>query len=242
MLEVIKLTKEFDGFLALNDVCLNVKPYEIYCMLGANGAGKTTTINLVFNFLKPTSGKAFVKGIDVTKEPVKAKQKLGYVSENVMLYENFTAMQNLLYFTKLTGKEEVSREKLLPIFNKIGFPDSFIDKKLAHYSKGMRQKCGLAIAIAKDADVIVLDEPTSGLDPKGGLEFLKILNDLRDEGKTIFMTTHDIFRAKVIADKIGILVQGCLVKEMRKEEIVKSNLEAIYMKYINESFEGQSRN
>lgn len=234
VLQINGLTKVYKrGVLAVNNLNMQIDQGEIYTMLGANGAGKTTTINMLFNFISPTDGSATVKGINVTREPVKAKKNMSYVSENVMLYEDLTAKQNLEYFTRLNGINTQEEFNFQHIFERVGLFADVIDRKIKTFSKGMRQKCGIAIAIAKDADLIVLDEPTSGLDPKSGKEFLTILSDLKKQNKAIFMTTHDIFRAKSISDKIGIMVSGNLVMEMRKEEFGTADLEELYLQYIN---------
>ena len=233
MLKVQNVTKVFDVTVkAVNALTLEVNRGEIYCMLGANGAGKTTTINLILNFIEPNAGDIMVNEINVLRDPLEAKKYMAYVSENVMLYENFTALQNLDFFSKLGGKKNYSKDDYKKILNRVGLQEEFHRKRLKTFSKGMRQKSGIAIAIAKDADLILLDEPTSGLDPKSGREFLNILDELRKENKAIFMTTHDIFRAKEIADRLGIMVQGSLVREMDRGEIEKSNLEKVYMKYV----------
>lgn len=234
ILEAANLSKRYDnGVLAVNKLNLSVDRGEIYCMLGANGAGKTTTVNMIFNFIPPTDGNIFVNEIDVDKDPISAKKYLAYVSENVMLYDNFTAIQNLDFFSRLGGKKDYSQDDYFKILHRVGLPEEAFSRRLKTFSKGMRQKCGIAIAIAKDADLIVLDEPTSGLDPKSGREFLNILGELRDEGKGIFMTTHDIFRAKEIANKVGIMLKGNLAIEMNSEEIQKQDLEKIYLEYVH---------
>ena len=234
ILEIKSLSKRFSNdVLAINELNLEVNSGEIYCMLGANGAGKTTTVNIIFNFLQPTSGEVLVNGINTDKEPLKAKQHLAYVSENVALYENFTAIQNLDFFSKVGGKKKYTAKDYSQILNSVGLPEEAFNRRLKTFSKGMRQKCGIAIAIAKDADLIVLDEPTSGLDPVSGREFLDILKKLKSEGKAILMTTHDIFRAKEISDKIGIMLKGNLVKEIYYDEIKSIDLEQIYIEYVS---------
>jgi ABC-2 type transport system ATP-binding protein len=236
MLRISNLTKRFnDGTIAVNNLNLKLEKGEIYVLLGANGAGKTTTINLIFNFLTPTEGNIYIKDIDAVKYPLKAKQFLAYVSENVLLYENFTAVQNLAYFSKIGGKKDYSNDYYKSVLERVGIPYSAMHKKLRTFSKGMRQKCGIAIAIAKDADVIILDEPTSGLDPKSGKEFIGILGELKNEGKTIFMTSHDIFRAREISDRIGIMKQGKLLCEMTKKDIQNIDLEALYVDYMEDN-------
>lgn len=233
ILEAISLTKRYeDGVLALDNVSFTVREGEIFAMLGANGAGKTTTINLFLSFLEPTSGEAKVDGIVSHKEPLEAKKKIAYVSENVMLYPNFTAIQNLDFFSRIGGKTAYTKEDYTKVLRRVGLQDEAHDKRLKGFSKGMRQKCGIAIAILKDAPAILLDEPTSGLDPKAGHEFLGLLSSLRDEGKAILMSTHDIFRAKEIADTVGIMAGGRLVMQERSADLAGTDLEELYMKYM----------
>jgi len=209
-----------------------VQTGQIYAMLGANGAGKTTAINIFFNFIEPTEGAAWVDGVATHKEPLQAKEKLAFVSENVMLYPNFTAIQNLDFFARLGGKTNYSRDDYKDVLSRVGLQGEAHEKKLKGFSKGMRQKCGIAIAILKDAPAILLDEPTSGLDPKAGFEFIGLLESLRDEGKAILMSTHDIFRAKEMADTVGIMNKGRLVMQKQKNELVNENLEDLYMQYM----------
>lgn len=234
MLQAAGLTKRYeDGLLALDHLDLTVNPRELFCLLGANGAGKTTTVNLFLNFIEPTEGTALVDGIDVTKEPLTAKRHLAYVSENVMLYENFTARQNLDFFAKLGGKRGLRRNDYYGVLRRVGLQEKAFEQRLKFFSKGMRQKLGIAIAILKDARNIVLDEPTSGLDPKAGAEFMALLRELRGEGRAIFMSTHDIFRAKEEADRLGIMKDGRLVSVLTRAELAAANLEKLYIQYMD---------
>lgn len=233
MLQAKDLTKRYeDGLLALDHINFEVKEGEIYCMLGANGAGKTTTINLFFNFIDPTEGQALVNGIDSSKDPLEAKGNIAFVSENVMLYHNFTARQNIDYFAKLGGKSDLQKEDYYEVMRKVGLQEKAFEAKLKTFSKGMRQKLGIAIAIIKDAPNIILDEPTSGLDPKAASEFMEILMELKKQGKAILMSTHDIFRAKTIADRVAIMKEGHIVLERTREEFLKDDLEKIYLNYM----------
>ena len=236
MLQAIDLTKRYeDGLLALDSLSLEVKEGEIFCLLGANGAGKTTSINLFLNFIEPTSGTALINGVDVNKDPLEAKRYVSYVSENVMLYGNFTARQNLDFFAKLGGKMNLTKEDYHMYMRKVGLQEEAFEMRLKNYSKGMRQKLGITIAIIKDAPNILLDEPTAGLDPKAAAEFIKILKGLRNKGKSILMCTHDIFRAKEIADRVGIMKEGRLVMLRNREEFLEENLEKIYLDYMQEA-------
>jgi len=233
VLEAVNLTMQYErGVMALDHINFSVRPGEIFTILGGNGAGKTTTINLFLNFIEPTEGEAKIDGIPAHKDPLKAKKYISFVSENVMLYNNFTAIQNLDYFSRLGGRENLAKEDYVNVLQRVGLQKEAHNKKLKEYSKGMKQKCGIAIAILKNAPAILLDEPTSGLDPKAGFEFIRLLNELRSEGKAILMSTHDIFRAKEISDSIGIMKQGKLIMKEAASELADKDLESIYLEYM----------
>lgn len=235
MLQAQQLTKRYeDNHLALDSLNLEVKPGEIFFLLGANGAGKTTTINLFLNFITPTLGAALINGIDSYKDPLEAKKHVSFLSENVMLYGNFSARQNLDFFAKLGGKTNLTKADYYALLRKVGLQDEAFEKKLKTFSKGMRQKVGLAIALAKDADNMLLDEPSSGLDPKAGAELVALLKEQRDEGKAILMCTHDIFRAKELADYVGIMKQGHMIKQLTRKEFLEEDLERLYLEYMGE--------
>jgi ABC-2 type transport system ATP-binding protein len=243
MIQTVDLNKRYeDGVLALDNLNIQVQAGEIYAMLGGNGAGKTTTIHLFLNFIEPTSGEARIAGIPTHKEPLKAKDKVAFVSENVSLYPSFSAIQNLDYFTQLGGRTDLGRTEYEAALHRVGLQEDAFDKRLSGFSKGMRQKCGLAIAILKDAPAILLDEPTSGLDPKAGLEFIRLLKDLREEGKAILMSTHDLFRAKQVADRMGIMNGGVLVAEKKRAELEHEDLEAMYVSYMAGYMDETSKN
>jgi ABC-2 type transport system ATP-binding protein len=236
MIQAIDLTKRYeDDLLALDHLNLNIPPGQIYALLGANGAGKTTTINLFFNFIEPTGGTAMINNIDCTKNPLDAKKYAAYVSENVMLYGNFTARQNLDFFTKLAGRKNLKKEDYHMVMREVGLPERAFEQRVKTFSKGMRQKLGIAIAILKQAPALLLDEPTSGLDPKAAADFVELLLKLKNEGKAILMSTHDIFRAKEIADKVGIMKEGVLIMEKTKEDLGYEDLEKLYLKYMEVS-------
>jgi len=236
MIQAIDLTKRYeDNLLALDHLNLNIQPSQIYCLLGANGAGKTTTINLFFDFIEPTSGTAMINGIDCTKKPIEAKKYAAYVSENVMLYGNFTARQNLDFFTKLAGRKNLAKEDYYMVMRQVGLPERSFEQRVKTFSKGMRQKLGIAIAILKQAPALLLDEPTAGLDPKAAADFIELLFKLRNEGKAILMSTHDVFRAKEAADKVGIMKEGVLIMERTREELLHEDLEKLYLKYMEVS-------
>jgi ABC-2 type transport system ATP-binding protein len=233
MLKAQDLTKRYeDGLLALDHLNLEVVPGEIFCLLGANGAGKTTTINLFLNFIDPTDGAALINDINAAKEPLKAKRFASFVSENVMLYGNLSAGQNLDFFARLGDKTDLTKDDYQSTLNKVGLTDGAIDQKVRNFSKGMRQKLGIAIALIKDTPAILLDEPTSGLDPKAADEFLGLLFELKNNNKAIFMSTHDVFRAKEIADRVGIMKNGRLITIKTKEQLRGADLEKVYLEYM----------
>lgn len=241
LLEAVNLTKRYedgDALLALDNVSFKVFAGQVFAMLGANGAGKTTTINLFLNLIEPTSGSVFINGIPANEKPLEAKKHTAFVSENVMLYGNFTAIQNVDFFSQLSGKKGYSRKDYERVLERAGLQKEAFDKKLKTFSKGMRQKCGIAAAILKDAPVILLDEPTSGLDPKAGQDFMRLLSELRNEGKAILMSTHDIFRAKDSADVIGIMNKGRLVMEKTSSELEGEDLERLYVEYVTGQING----
>jgi ABC-2 type transport system ATP-binding protein len=233
MLETLHLTKSYNGSKALEDLNLHIRSGEIFCLLGANGAGKTTTINLFLNFIPSTSGTAKINGLDVTEAPLETKKFLAYIPEQVMLYRNLTGIENLEYFTSLAG-ERYSREQLLAFLKEAGLPADAAERRVGTYSKGMRQKVGIGIAIAKKAKALLLDEPTSGLDPKAANEFSELLKKMSGSGAAVLMATHDLFRAKETGTRVGIMKHGRLVAELRTEEIGHADLERIYLEHMHD--------
>jgi ABC-2 type transport system ATP-binding protein len=218
---------------ALDSLDLTVKPGEVFCLLGANGAGKTTTINLFLNFIEPTSGSALINGLDVTTAPLETKKYIAYIPETVMLYRNLTGLENLEYFAALAGRTKLTRPHLLSYFHSVDLPEDVADRRVGTYSKGMRQKVGIAIALAKEARALLLDEPTSGLDPKASNEFSELLATLRNSGMAILMATHDLFRAKESGTRVGIMKAGRLVAEHGTDQFSHADLERLYLEYMH---------
>ena len=234
VLEARGLSKRYDEVEAVVDLDLRVGPSEIYCLLGPNGAGKTTTIHLFLGFLEPTAGSVRVMGLDVAAEPLESKRRLAYVPEQVMLYRNLSGLENLEYFAALGGTGSLAPERLTDILVGAGLPRDAVGQRVSEYSKGMRQKVGIAIAIAKEAGALLLDEPTSGLDPKASNEFSELLERLRDRGVAVLMATHDLFRAKETGTRVGIMRHGRLVNEMSTDEIGHADLERIYLEHMHD--------
>ena len=233
MLKAVQLRKEYPGNVALAGLNLHIKAGEVFCLLGANGAGKTTTINLFMGFIEPTSGQALVNELEVAVHPQETKKFIAYIPENVMLYPGLTGLQNLAYFSGLSQKT-YSEAELKDFLTRAGLQPAAFTKKIGTYSKGMRQKVGIAIALAKHAKALFLDEPTSGLDPLASNEFSEILRSLAQEGVAILMATHDLFRAKEVGDRIGIMRSGELLRVMNATEVTHTELEGIYLQTVQD--------
>ncbi len=233
MLETRKLSKSYGDVAALRELDLLVQPGEIYCLLGANGAGKTTTINLLLGFIAPSAGSAHVAGIDVVADPNGARQRLAYIPETVMLYGALTGLENLKYFSELAG-QTLANDALRDCLSRAGLAPAAHDRPLKGYSKGMRQKVGVAIAIAKRARALLLDEPTSGLDPKASNEFSELILALARDGAAILMATHDLYRAKETGTRIGIMREGVLRAQFAAAEISHTALEQAYLQQMQD--------
>ena len=232
MLEAVNLSKRYNGTVALDSLDLKIEPGEVFCLLGANGAGKTTTINLFLHFAEPSGGSACIGGLNVAERPLETKKLLAYVPEQVMLYRNLTGLENLEFFTSLAGARPTRRE-FLDLFARVGLPAEAADRRVSGYSKGMRQKVGIAIAIAKQARALLLDEPTSGLDPQAANEFTGLLKTLSGDGVAVLMATHDLFRAKEAGTRVGIMRKGRLVRTLETAEIGHADLERIYLEHMH---------
>jgi len=232
MLKAIDLTKRYGGHTALDALNLHIKAGEIYCLLGANGAGKTTTVNLFLNFIEPDAGQAFINGIDVTKDPLATKQHLAYIPEQVNLYGTLSGLENLRYFSALALGHELPRAKLLELMVEVGLDTAAADKRVSAYSKGMRQKIWIAVAMAKNARVLLLDEPTSGLDPSAAAEFTHLLKNASERGVAILATTHDLFHAQQTATRIGIMKRGQLVESLDQQAMANTDLQALYLAHM----------
>ncbi len=234
LLTAESLVKEYGSFRAVDGLTLSVAAGEIYCLLGPNGAGKSTTINCFLGFTAPTSGTVLVKGLDVQRHPVETKRALAYIPELLNLYRNLTGLENLEYLAALGGGRAKSRSELTELLIDAGLQADAVNKRVSKYSKGMRQKVAVALAVAKDAEVLLLDEPTSGLDPKASNEFSALLGRLRERGVAILMATHDLFRARETGQRVGIMNRGRLVRELATSDIGHADLERIYIEHMHD--------
>lgn len=234
VLQARGLVKHYGSHVALRGLDLAVDAGEVFCLLGANGAGKTTTIQLFLGFIEPTAGSATIKGLEVREHPVETRRHLAYIPENVMLYPTLTGLENLEYFTTLAGVDDTTAPRLRGILDRAGLPAEAVDRPVGTYSKGMRQKVGIAMAIARRAELLLLDEPTSGLDPKASNEFSRLVASLRDEGVAVLMATHDLFRSREVGTHIGIMKHGEMVARFDAAAVSHTDLEQIYLDHMRD--------
>ncbi|MCC5914597.1 MAG: ABC transporter ATP-binding protein [Balneolaceae bacterium] len=236
MIEARNLTKIYGDLTAVRELNLEIKEGEVYCLLGPNGAGKTTTVNLFMGFVAPSDGKVFINGMDVSQNARETKRVLSYIPENLALYPNLTGLENLEFFAGLSNGQ-LADSDLKKLLNEAGLQQSAFDQRVSGYSKGMRQKVGIAIALAKDSKALILDEPTSGLDPQASNEFARLLGILSEKGVAILMTTHDLFRARETGTRIGIMRDGVLRREFNAGDVKHDELEQVYLEQVLHNLE-----
>jgi len=232
MIKINNITKKFNDFTAVDNLSLRINKGEILCLLGANGAGKSPPITMLLNFLEPSSGSAKINELEVQKNPIKTKKFLTYIPENLMLYPTLSAIENLDYFCKLSAKK-INKTGLKQYLIEAGLQQEAHNNRVKTFSKGMRQKVGIALAIAKESKVLLLDEPTSGLDPKSSNEFMELLTKMKNDGVAILMATHDLFRAKDVSTQIGIMRSGKLENYSNSSDLSLKELETIYLDIMN---------
>ncbi|WP_431286363.1 ABC transporter ATP-binding protein [Roseateles chitinivorans] len=230
LLETRRLVVRRGARVTLDALDLRVPSGCVYALLGGNGAGKTTTLNALLGFVPAAAGQALVDGVDATRDPQAARARLAYLPENVALYPYLSGIENLQYFCTLSGSR-IAFGRACDLLAAAGLPAEAHSQRVAAYSKGMRQKVGLAIAKARQARAMLLDEPTSGLDPAAANEFARGVLDARDAGMAILMATHDLFNALQVADRIGILREGRLVAEFDARGVAHDELERIYLEH-----------
>jgi len=214
IIEVFGLTKKYGSFTAVDQLTLSVKKGEIYGLLGPNGAGKSTTILMMLGLTEPTSGTVTVCGINPVTNPIEVKKKVGYLPEDVGFYDDYSGFENLVYTARLNGLPQVEAGKRAEdLLSRVGLHDEA--KKLAgKYSRGMRQRLGLADVLIKNPEVIILDEPTLGIDPRGMQELLDLIAKLsREEGLTILLSSHHLQQVQQVCNRVGLFVGGRMIAE-----------------------------
>ena len=241
-----ELTKGYGKQTAVDRLSLEVTEGEVFGFLGPNGAGKTTTMLMLLGLTEPTSGTVRVCGYDPARDPLKVKELIGYLPENVGFYEDMDARQNLRYIARLNRvPDAVSTGRIDRLLDQVDLAKES-DKKVGSYSKGMRQRLGIAEVLVKEPKVLFLDEPTIGLDPDGTNRMLDLIRGLsRERRMTIFFSSHLLEQVQRISDRIGIMIRGKLVAAGPLAELAQRSLgleagesytlEEIYMKYFKEA-------
>lgn len=221
----------FGGRRAVDDLSLTLEPGEVYALLGPNGAGKTTTLNMILGFLKPDSGVILVDGVDAVADPLQARRRIAYLPETVMLHPSLSAVENLRYFALLAGRklDAATARRLL---SEAGLQAEAHERRAEAFSKGMRQKVGVAVALAKEARLLLLDEPTSGLDASAASDLAVLIRHAAQRGLAVLMATHDLFRVKDLAHRLGILRAGKLLEEREAASIGPVELERLYLERL----------
>jgi ABC-2 type transport system ATP-binding protein len=205
------LTKQYGDFTAVDKLDLAVSPGEVYGLLGPNGAGKTTTILMLLGLSEPTAGTARVLDFDPARNPIAVKRRVGYLPDNVGFYGGLTGRQNLRYTAQLNRLDKkTAKERIDSLLDRVGLADAG-DAKVDTYSRGMRQRLGLADVLVKSPSIIILDEPTTAIDPAGVEEVLALVRQLADEGAAILLASHLLHQVQQVCDRVGIFVTGRLV-------------------------------
>jgi len=233
MIKTVNLTKEYDEFVAVKNLNLNVYSGEIFGLLGPNGAGKTTTILMLLGLITPTSGNAWIDGYSVAEKPIEVRKRASLLPESLGLYDELTARENLSFTAELNGiKGAEKEERVKELLVKVGL-EEWGDVKIGKFSRGMRQRLGIADALVKKPKVLILDEPTAGIDPEGVEQILSIIKSLsRDEKVTILMSSHLLHQVQRVCDRVAIMSKGELVaagniKDLAKgEQTVEVELES----------------
>ncbi len=214
------LTKRYGELVAVDHLDLELYRGEVFGLLGPNGAGKTTTILMLLGLSEPTTGEARVLGLDPARHPLEVKRRVGYVPDNVGFYGDLTGRQNLRYTARLNGLDgRAAEERLDAALARVGLADA-ADQPVETYSRGMRQRLGIADALLKDPEVLILDEPTVAIDPKGVAEVLDLIRSVaRDRGATVLLSSHLLHQVQSVCDRVGIFVGGRLVAWGRVDEL-----------------------
>jgi ABC-2 type transport system ATP-binding protein len=245
VIETQDLTKMYNGQAAVDRLSFKVQEGEIFGFLGPNGAGKTTTLLMLLGLTEPTGGTARVLNLDPTRDPIKVKSKIGYLQENMGFYGDLNARQMLQFIAELNGfSGNHATERIDGALETVGLLTE-ASKKIAFYSRGMRQRLGIAELLIKDSKVAFLDEPTLGLDPDATNRMIELIQSLcRDKNITVLLSSHLLHQVQKICHRIGIMIKGRMVAQGPMDQLAKekfgvgkeaNSLEEIYMKYFQEA-------
>jgi ABC-2 type transport system ATP-binding protein len=232
VLETEGLTKRYGDFVAVDCLDLKVRAGEVFGLLGPNGAGKTTTILMLLGLTEPTSGRIRVLGFDPSRQPLSVKARVGYMPDQVGFYDELTARENLAYIARLNAipRKEIS-ERIDSALGRVRLLD-VADKRVGTFSRGMRQRLGLADVLIKRPRLIIMDEPTQGLDPELAREFLSLIRDLKNEGITILLSSHLLHQVQEICDRVGLFSRGRMVLQGTVPELARNVLGGAYRIHI----------
>lgn len=232
VIETQNLTKRYGDVIAVDGLNLQIRPGEVFGMLGPNGSGKTTTILMLLGLTEPTAGSARVLGFDPMRRPLEVKSHVGYLPDQVGFYDELTARENLAYTAKLNGlSRPVSRKRLNDALARMGLAD-VADRRVGTFSRGMRQRLGVAEILLKHPQVIILDEPTLGLDPEAAHGFLQIIRAFREEKITVLLSSHLLHQVQAVCDRVGLFHQGKMVLEGTVVELARQILGGAYRVHI----------
>jgi ABC-2 type transport system ATP-binding protein len=221
IIEMHGLSKHYGSFKAVDNLDLSIAKGEIFGLLGPNGAGKSTTILMLLGLTEPTAGEARICGLNASRNPILVKRKVGYMPDNVGFYNELTALENLMYIGRLNGIQHV-KETARNMLIEVGLEDA-INKKTGTFSRGMKQRLGLADVLIKQPEVIILDEPTLGIDPAGVRDFLELIRQLNQrQGITILLSSHHLHQVQQVCTRVGIFVGGHLLTEGNMETLTKN--------------------
>ena len=211
-IEISHLTKRYGEKVAVNDLNLTIRKGEVFGLLGPNGAGKTTTILMLLGLTEPSAGNAKICGMDCAHHPLEVKSRVGYLPDNTGFYSDMTGRQNLRFTGRLNGQDGPELEARIDhLLERVGMTKA-ADQKAGTYSKGMRQRLGIADVLMKDPEIIVMDEPTLGIDPEGMRELLILIRQLAEEdGRTLLISSHQLQQIQQVCDRVGIFVEGRLI-------------------------------
>jgi ABC-2 type transport system ATP-binding protein len=244
IIETEGLTKRYNSYTAVNQLTFQIHEGEVFGFLGPNGAGKTTTLLMFLGLTEPTAGKVRVCGFDPARDPLQVKRMVGYLPENVGFYDDMDAKENLRYVARLNNiPDEVSASRIDQLLGLVGLLEDG-SKRVGTYSKGMRQRLGIAEVLIKEPKLVFLDEPTIGLDPDGTNRMLDLIRSLsKEKGITVFFSSHLLEQVQRVSDRVGIMIKGSLVAVGPIQELARSKLgidkerytlEELYMKYFKE--------
>jgi ABC-2 type transport system ATP-binding protein len=240
IVETVNLTKRYGQLTAVDGLNLKIEKGSIFGLLGPNGAGKTTTILMLLGLTEPTDGNVLISGYDPTHNPLKVKAIVGYLPDNVGFYQELTGLENLRYTAELNGlQRDMAQSRINNALERVGLKDS-ANRKVGEYSRGMRQRLGVADVLVKDPPLIIMDEPTLGIDPEGVRDMLRLIKNLAvEDGRTIILSSHLLHQVQEICDRVGIFVKGRMIASGAIDELGSQLLagEELVIEVIAEPFD-----